>query len=126
MRVLVVEDNEGLAFAVQCTLESAGHTVTVAYTGACALEWLAAATFDVVSLDLMLPDRPGTDVLTAARALGGRTRVLVVSARPRPQADALKADGYLAKPFGAAELLGKVDALGNSTTSRSGSRPSRP
>jgi two-component system alkaline phosphatase synthesis response regulator PhoP len=112
-RVLVVEDNADLAFAVTTALQSEGFDVTVAGTGP---EGVArAADAELIILDLMLPGFDGFRVIRTLREDGVTTPILVLTARGE-EADKVKglrlgADDYVTKPFGAMELLARVDAL---------------
>lgn len=113
--ILLVEDNEDLAFGLRATLEFEGHGVDVAATGAAARERLARGGFDVVVLDLTLPDADGLVLLTELRERGDRTAVLILTARG-DEPDILMgfdrgADDYVTKPFSTGELLARVRAL---------------
>ncbi len=80
MRLLVVEDDAGLAKALQITLRARGDEVVWAQTGRGALDAMAHEHPDVVVLDLGLPDMDGVEVLTAIRGWS-KVPVLVLSAR---------------------------------------------
>jgi DNA-binding response OmpR family regulator len=114
-RILIIEDNEDLAFGLRATLEFEGHAVDVAPDGRTGLELIAASTPDLVLLDLMLPDQDGYEVLSRLRKDGDRTPVLVLTARSE-ETDVVMgfdrgADDYVTKPFSTAELLARVRAL---------------
>jgi DNA-binding response OmpR family regulator len=114
-RILIVEDNEDLAFGLRATLEFEGYDVDVAPDGRAGLESIAAATPDLVLLDLMLPDQDGYEVLSRLRKDGDRTPVLVLTARSE-ETDVVMgfdrgADDYVTKPFSTVELLARVRAL---------------
>jgi DNA-binding response OmpR family regulator len=121
MRVLVVEDEAGLAEALSTALQRAGHAVDVAYRGGEALERLGVNRYDVMVLDLRLPDADGLDVCRATRAepLASGTcdglRVLILTSRggldDRITGLDSGADDYLVKPFVMDELLARVRAL---------------
>ena len=112
-RVLVVEDNADLAFAVTTALQSEGFDVAVASTGP---EGVARARdANLIILDLMLPGFDGYRVIRTLREDGVTTPILVLTARGE-EADKVRglrlgADDYVTKPFGAMELLARVDAL---------------
>jgi DNA-binding response OmpR family regulator len=112
-RVLVVEDNANLAFAVTTALQSEGFDVVVASSGP---EGVARARdADLIILDLMLPGFDGYRVIRTLREDGLMTPILVLTARGE-EADKVRglrlgADDYVTKPFGAMELLARVDAL---------------
>jgi two-component system, OmpR family, copper resistance phosphate regulon response regulator CusR len=114
-RCLVVEDERKVAAALAEGLESEGFALTVENGGDRALSRLLSDDFDVVLLDLTLPERDGFELLAALRRRGTDTRVLVMTAR-----DALEdrlcsldggADDYLIKPFAFEELLARMRAL---------------
>ena len=111
VRVLVVEDDAGIAWSLARGLTQAGHTVQVAGTGA---EALAAEAADVVLLDLGLPDLDGVEVCRRLRRRGDAA-IIVVTARGEESDRVLAldegADDYLVKPFGLAELLARVRAV---------------
>jgi len=114
-RILVVEDQEDLAFGLQRNLQFDGHTVDVAHDGRRALSIALEGAHDLIVLDLMLPGLDGMSVLSRMRSQGGETPVLILTARGEEQ-DKVRglrggADDYLTKPFGIPELLARVDAL---------------
>jgi two-component system copper resistance phosphate regulon response regulator CusR len=108
MKVLIVEDSELLAQALDRRLAQDGHACDVAADGEAALAHLQRYAYDAVVLDLMLPRRDGLDVLRTYRTGGGTTPVLVLSARDQvgDRVGALDAgaDDYLVKPFALDEL----------------------
>ena len=114
-RVLVVEDNADLAFAVTTALQSEGFDVAVASTGPEGVARARARDTDLIILDLMLPGFDGYRVIRTVREDDIRTPILVLTARGE-EADKVRglrlgADDYVTKPFGAMELLARVDAL---------------
>ena len=114
-RVLVVEDNADLAFAVTTALQSEGFDVAVANTGPEAVARARERDADLIILDLMLPGFDGYRVIRTLRGDGIETPILVLTARGE-EADKVKglrlgADDYVTKPFGAMELLARVEAL---------------
>ncbi|MBI5280994.1 MAG: response regulator transcription factor [Candidatus Solibacter usitatus] len=115
MRILVVEDEQRIADFVQRGLESAGYTADVAEDGTRALERLQEGNYDLMVLDLMLPDMDGLTVLEKARNRQVSPPVLILSARggvdDRVKGLELGADDYLVKPFAFVEFLARVRAL---------------
>ena len=115
MRVLLIEDNDGLVAALEQGLHEEGIEVASVGGGVAALERVARADLDLVVLDLGLPDRDGIDVLRDLRRMHPQMPVLVLTARDaveaRVQALDLGADDYLLKPFAFAELLARIRAL---------------
>src|SRR6516225_9376630 len=115
MRLLVVEDEKRIADFLSRGLEGAGYAVDVASTGAAALEFMHSADYDLVVLDLMLPDMDGLQVMDRIRNRKLGPPVLILSARggldDRVKGLELGADDYLVKPFAFVELLARVRAL---------------
>jgi len=114
-RILVVEDEKRIADFLNRGLESAGYTVELAPDGQTALDRIHQMDFDLVILDLMLPDMDGLMVLEKARNRKVSPPVLILSARggvdDRVKGLELGADDYLVKPFAFVELLARVRAL---------------
>lgn len=115
MRILLVEDERGLADAMAKRLKQEGYAVDLAFDGEEAIDFADAVEYDVLILDLMLPVRDGMNVLRELRRRGNKTPVLILTAR-----DGLKdkvagldagADDYLTKPFSFEELLARIRAL---------------
>jgi len=104
-RVLVIEDNRDLAFAVANALESEGFEVIVASSGPEGVEKARAVAVEVIILDLMLPGFDGFRVLRTLRANGVETPILILTARgeedDKVKGFRLGADDYVTKPFGA-------------------------
>jgi DNA-binding response OmpR family regulator len=114
-RVLIVEDNEGLALGLRNNLQYEGYATQVAGTAAAGLALARESALDLIILDLMLPDSDGYRVLRALREAGDETPVLVLTALGE-EADKVRgfrlgADDYVTKPFGLMELLARVEAL---------------
>ena len=115
MRILVVEDEKRIADFLCRGLQGAGYAVDAAGTGAAALENIHSADYDLVVLDLMLPDMDGLEVLENIRSKRVGPPVLILSARggldDRVNGLEQGADDYLTKPFAFVELLARVRAL---------------
>src|SRR5262245_30004840 len=128
--VLVVEDEEDIAFPLVRTLEREGYNVTWVEDGEAALARLSTETADVVILDLGLPDMDGLEVCRRARDAGYEGAIMIVTARggelDRVVGLDYGADDYLAKPFGLAELQARVRALLRRTGSGSGAASDEP
>ncbi len=112
-RVLVVDDERSLLRALAMNLVARGYAVTEADTGTKALTAAADAEYDVILLDLGLPDVGGLDVIRAVREYT-TTPIIVLSARAgssdKVQALDLGADDYVTKPFSMEELLARLRA----------------
>jgi len=115
MRILVVEDENSIADFLCRGLQGAGYAVDAAPTGAAALENVHSTDYDLVILDLMLPDMDGLQVLEKVRNRKTGPPVLILSARgtldDRVRGLEQGADDYLVKPFAFVELLARVRAL---------------
>jgi heavy metal response regulator len=115
MRILVVEDEKRIADFLSRGLESAGYAVDVAQDGARALDLAHATEYDLVILDLGLPDMDGMAVLQKIRNRKTSPPVLILSARgavdERVKGLETGADDYLVKPFAFVELLARVRVL---------------
>ena len=116
MRVLVVDDEVELLELVARSLRADGHRVETANTAKQATFALSDGTWDVVVLDLGLPDGSGLEVCRQARARGLTTPILVLTAQTavedRVESLDTGADDFLAKPFAIAELKARLRALG--------------
>jgi two-component system copper resistance phosphate regulon response regulator CusR len=115
MRILVVEDEKRIADFLCRGLQGAGYAVDAAPTGTSALDLLHHTDYDLVVLDLGLPDIDGLQVLEKVRNRKAGPPVLILSARgavdDRVKGLETGADDYLVKPFAFVELLARVRAL---------------
>ena len=115
MEVLIVEDDEVLGKALRRGLEDAGHQCIWAKSGERGLQEAARQKCDAILLDLMLPDRPGLDILQHVRSRGVRTPVIVLTAlgsvEERVAGLNAGADDYMIKPFSFPELLARLTAV---------------
>jgi two-component system alkaline phosphatase synthesis response regulator PhoP len=113
--ILLVEDEENLHEALKLNLELEGFEVTSSYDGAKALEAINNEYFDLIILDIMLPEIDGIGVLETIRVHNNPVPVLILSARNNSADRVLGlkkgADDYLTKPFNLEELLLRVQKL---------------
>jgi two-component system copper resistance phosphate regulon response regulator CusR len=115
MRILLIEDETRIADFIARGLEESGYSVDKAGAGQAGLAMIAEASYELVILDLMLPDLDGLGVLEKIRNRKSAQPVLILSARAslddRVKGLELGADDYLGKPFAFVELLARVRAL---------------
>ena len=125
MRVLLVEDDPMIGAALVGRLEDDAYAVDWVRSAEPGLDSLLTHNYDVVLLDLGLPELDGAGFLAKQRARGDRTPVIVVTARSevdsRISSLDLGADDYLVKPFAYEELLARLRALGRRPPSRKSS-----
>lgn len=115
MRVLLIEDDRILGDAVRDHIAAEGHAVDWSRTLASAREHVAVAAYELILLDLQLPDGFGLDFLKALRRDGVGTPVIILTARDQ-LSDRIKglntgADDYLVKPFDLGELSARLAAV---------------
>lgn len=115
MRILVVEDEVGVAGFLEQGLRETGYTVDLARNGRDGLEYALAYEYDAILLDIMLPKMNGLDLLKEIRAKRVKSPVLLLTARDgvddRVRGLDVGADDYLVKPFAFPELLARIRAL---------------
>jgi DNA-binding response OmpR family regulator len=115
MNVLLVEDEEKVASFISKGLEEEGYNIEIAYDGRTGLELLIEHNYDIILLDLMIPEIDGLELLSNIRARGMDTPVLIITAKTSKE-DVIKgldagSDDYLTKPFSFDELLARIRAL---------------
>jgi DNA-binding response OmpR family regulator len=115
VRILIVEDEPKVAKFIRNGLVDENFMADIAATGAAALEQVRTTTYDLIVLDVMLPDMDGFEVCRYLRQAGAKLPVLMLSARnlvgDRVRGLDIGADDYLTKPFEYAELSARVRAL---------------
>lgn len=115
MRLLLVEDDTTLSRHLKTDLEQAGFAVDVVDNGIDGEFMGSEEPYDVIVLDLGLPDRPGLEVLNHWRAEGNTVPVIILTARDawHERVDGFKAgaDDYVGKPFHVEELLARIHAV---------------
>lgn len=116
MKVLIIEDQAKLGQFLKRGLTEQGWTATWVQNAAKAQDALCETKYDVIVLDLMLPDRDGIELLREWRKYGFNEPVLILSARnavkDRIEGLEVGADDYLAKPFSLEELVARIRAIG--------------
>ncbi|TAL62903.1 MAG: response regulator transcription factor [Bacteroidetes bacterium] len=114
-RILLVEDEENLRSAIRLNLEMEGYEVTEARDGKIAFDQFRSAHFDLIILDVMLPEMDGYTLCRKIRLENTKVPVIFLTAKgasdERVQGLKLGADDYLAKPFNLEELLLRVGSL---------------
>lgn len=115
MKVLIIEDEIKFARVLAQGLKEHGITVETAFDGTSGLEKALSRAFDAIVLDVMLPGKNGFEILKEIRASGGKTAVIMLTARggvdDRVRGLNLGADDYLPKPFVFKELLARLQAI---------------
>ena len=115
MHVLVIEDDRIVNQNIVILLRREGIIAESVYTGREGLELLKLYEYDLVVLDLMLPDIPGADVLKQMRQGGNMTPVLILSGINMPtkkvECFSVGADDYMTKPYDRSELVARVKAI---------------
>jgi DNA-binding response OmpR family regulator len=115
MKILVVEDEHKITNSIKKGLEQEAYVVDVAFEGKTGFDLASSEKYDVIILDLMLPEMDGVEICTKLRAQKNQTPILMLTARGQLE-DKISglnsgADDYLVKPFAFAELLARVRAL---------------
>ena len=114
-RILIVEDEQGLRLTLSDRLRSEGYEVETAPDGAAGYSRASSDSFDLILLDLMLPEKSGIDVCRDLRQQGVTTPVLMLTARGQTHDKVvglkIGADDYVTKPFEMVELLARIEAL---------------
>src|SRR3569833_2125344 len=115
VRILLAEQDAGLASALRCELEQIGFQVDWVANGRSAEHMLANESFDVVLLGWELPSRSGAELLAGLRAARNAAPVLVIAARDTLEERVAGLDGgaddFLSRPLPAAELIARVNAV---------------
>src|SRR6185295_12130364 len=113
--ILLVEDEENLHEALKLNLELEGYEITSAFTGSEALQKVQSEYFELIILDVMLPDVDGISVTETIRVQNNQVPILILSAKNTSSDRVLGlkkgADDYLTKPFNLEELLLRVQKL---------------
>lgn len=120
MRLLLAEDEKSLSKAIITILQKNNYSADAVYNGRDALEYLEAANYDGVILDIMMPEVDGITVLKKLREKGNNIPVLLLTAKAEIDDKVLGLDSgandYLTKPFDVKELLARIRAMTRSQT----------
>jgi len=122
MRLLIVEDQPNVANYLKRALTEQGYAVDIASTGQEALDWVAVVNFELIVLDVMLPEVDGITACRRLRSAGNEAAILMLTARDtvddRVAGLDAGADDYLVKPFELKELLARLRALSRRQTAK--------
>ena len=114
-RILIVEDEPGIAFALENDLQTEGYDVAVVNDGVEAIRRARSEPFDLILLDVMLPNKDGFDVCRELRRGGLRTPIIMLTAKTQEAEKImgldLGADDYVTKPFSPKELMARIKAV---------------
>lgn len=115
MRVLVIEDEHKIANSIKKGLEQENYAVDVAFSGSHGYDLAVGEEYDILILDLMLPEMDGLTICKNLRSGGNHTPILILTAKGQlgDKVEGLNsgADDYLVKPFAFDELLARIKAL---------------
>ncbi|MCI9437773.1 MAG: response regulator transcription factor [Lachnospiraceae bacterium] len=111
--ILIVEDDEAIADLIYMNLRAEGYRCTCAHDGMEGADWIEKGRFDLVLLDIMLPEVDGYELLEYIKPTGTPVIFLTAKGAVEDRIRGLKAgaDDYLAKPFQVGELLARVEAV---------------
>jgi DNA-binding response OmpR family regulator len=122
MHVLIVEDQPNVLNYVKRALEEHGYAVDLARTGQEALDWAEVVEYELIVLDIMLPEIDGITVCRRLRRQGHQAAILMLTARDTVDDRVIGldagADDYLVKPFELKELLARLRALARRRTAK--------
>lgn len=115
MRILAIEDDSSVSKAIKAFLGSEGHIVDVCDLGEDGIDMAGSYDYDIILLDLMLPDMDGYDVLKTLRSEKNETPILILSGLDKLD-NKIKglgfgADDYVVKPFDKRELIARIQAI---------------
>ena len=120
MRILLIEDDSKTSEAVETILRAEGHACDIAASGKTALDLARATEYDLILLDIGLPDVDGYDVLNQMRRTGVTTPVIIQSGLVllKSKVEGLGVEDYLNKPFGRQQLAESIENAVNDNDDR--------
>ena len=125
MRILVVEDEHKIANSIKKGLEQESYAVDTAFTGNEGYDLASSEDYDLIILDVMLPEMSGIEICQKLRSENNHIPILMLTARGQvsDKVEGLNsgADDYLTKPFAFEELLARIKALSRRPKSSTGS-----
>ncbi len=115
MRILLIEDDSKTSESVEMTLRAEGHACDIAASGKTALDLARATEYDLILLDIGLPDMDGYEVLNHMRRTGVTTPVIIQSGLVllKSKVKDLGVEDYIAKPFGRQQLTESIESVVN-------------
>jgi DNA-binding response OmpR family regulator len=123
-RILIVEDEPGIAFTLENDLQTEGYEIAVVVDGVEAVQRARSQAFDLIVLDVMLPNKDGFEVCRELRRGGLTTPIIMLTAKAHEAEKVLGldvgADDYVTKPFSPRELRARIRALLRRTLTESG------
>ena len=115
VKILVVEDESGIAFGLESDLQIEGYEVAVVGEGDKAVTQACAEPFDLILLDVMLPNKDGFEVCRELRRRGVKTPIIMLTAKTQEAEKVMGlevgADDYVTKPFSPRELRARIRAI---------------
>ena len=115
MKILVIEDEPGIAFSLETDLQTEGYEVEIVDDGAKAIPRALAESFDLILLDVMLPNMDGFEICRQLRHQGLKTPVILLTAKTHEAEKILGldvgADDYVTKPFSPRELRARIRSV---------------
>ena len=115
MRILIAEDEKDLNALLKKRLEEQSYSVDACFDGQEAIDYIACTEYDVIMLDIMMPEKSGLEVLKALRQKNRRTPVLLLTAKDSIEDRVIGldagADDYMVKPFAFEELLARIRVM---------------
>jgi len=113
MNVLIVEDDESIANLIKINLTAEGYQCVCAYDGGTGADYIEKNRFDLILLDIMLPEIDGYELLEYVKPIGTPVIFLTAKSGVKDRIKGLKqgADDYIVKPFQIGELMARVEAL---------------